>query len=81
MGRVVGYVVAGVVGVGLGVLFGFTAFISGMCNTWGEQCSPEENAEIERLWTQAFAAPFVVTGAWTIFDLTVLALGRRRRCH
>lgn len=70
-GRVVGYVVAAVVGVGIGGFFGFSAFVSGLCANWGEQCSAEETAEMERLWRMALGAPVVTIGAYAVIDVVV----------
>jgi hypothetical protein len=77
-GRAVGYVVATVVGVAVGGFFGFTAFVEGLCNNWGEQCSTEENAQIDRHWKMAFGAPVVTIGAYAVLDLTLTSAVRNR---
>ena len=77
-GRAVGYLVSGIVGLGIGGILGFTAFAKGLCNTWGEQCSPEQYAEMERLWGLALAAPVAAVGAYALVDLIVHACTRRR---
>ena len=70
--------VATVVGIAVGVVLGYTALVSGLCATWGEECSTEENAHIARLWKMAFAAPFVVVGLYTAVDLLLSAALRDR---
>lgn len=70
--------VATVVGIAVGVVLGYTALVSGLCATWGEECSPEENAHIARLWKMAFAAPLVVVGLYAAVDLLISAALRER---
>jgi hypothetical protein len=76
--RVGCYVAASLVGLGIGGVLAVNAIASGLCNTWGEQCSPDENAEMARLWGLAFAAPVAVIGIYTLVDVIVHAYWRRR---
>jgi len=75
--RCVGYLGAAVVGLGVAGVLAFGALISGLCASWGEQCSPEEQASVERLWMMAVATPFAVTGLYAFIDLTTLRARRR----
>lgn len=77
-GRVGGYLVAGIVGLGVGGVLAFAAIAKGLCNTWGEQCSAEQNAEMARLWGLALAAPVAVVGTYAVADVIVHAYWRRR---
>lgn len=77
VGRALGYVAATVVGVGVGAFFAATAVAQSICATWGEECTPEETAEIARSWKMALVAPAVAIGVYGLFDVVVLGLYRR----
>lgn len=75
--RRLGYIGATIVGVGVGGVLALVALGTGLCGTWGEQCSPEELAAIDRLAKMALAAPFLVVGSYAVVDLTTLHARRR----
>src|SRR5262245_49138820 len=76
--RTGGYVAVGTVGLGIGAVIAFMAITEGLCNSWGEQCSPEQNAEIGRLWGLAFAVPLALVGIYALVDFVASASRRRR---
>jgi CspA family cold shock protein len=71
-GRVLGYIAAAGVGIGISVVLVITAASKSLCGTWGEECTPAERAEMARLVELALAAPFVTVLLYGLFDLVVL---------
>jgi hypothetical protein len=71
--RRLGYIGATIVGVGVGGALALVALGAGLCASWGERCTPEELAAIDRLGTMALAAPFLVVGSYAVVDLTTLS--------
>ncbi len=73
--RQVGYVTAVLLGLVAGALLAFVAFGTSLCGIWGETCTPDELALVDRLLVGAMAAIVGVPGTYALLDLVTL---RRR---
>ncbi len=74
--RWLGYTGAVVVGLATGAVLALLAIGTGLCGTWGEQCSPEEVATMERFTVGALAAPVAVPALYAVLDLATRRPGR-----
>ncbi len=67
--RQVGYGTSVLLGVVAGALLTFAAFATSLCGIWGETCTPDELALVERLLVGAVAAIVGVPGSYAVLDL------------
>ena len=67
--RRIGYLCAVVVAVVTTALFWFLAIGTSLCGTWGEQCTPEENAAISRYGALGLVSLVAIPGIYTALDL------------
>jgi hypothetical protein len=73
--RQVGYVTSVLLGLVGGAVLVFAAFGASLCGIWGETCSPDELALINRLLVGAMVAVVGVPTGYAVVDLVTL---RRR---
>ena len=73
--RQLGYGTAVLLGLVAAALLAFAAFGTSLCGIWGETCTPDERAHIDRLLVGAVAAIVCVPGSYAVLDLVTL---RRR---
>jgi hypothetical protein len=73
--RQVGYVTSVLLGLVGGAVLVFAAFGVSLCGIWGETCSPDELALIDRLLVWAMVAVLGVPTGYAVVDLVTL---RRR---
>jgi hypothetical protein len=67
--RQLGYACSVVVGVAVAAVAWLMALGTSLCATWGEQCSPAEEAAIERWGTLGLVSLVAVPGLYTAVDL------------
>jgi hypothetical protein len=73
--RQVGYGTSVLVGLASGAILAFLAFGVSLCGLWGETCSPDELALVNRLLVGAMGAVVGVPTGYAVVDLVTL---RRR---
>jgi hypothetical protein len=74
--RRLGYSGAAVVGLGVGALLAFSAIVTGLCATWGQQCSADDQDTMKTLFTLALIAPFAAMGSYALLDIVTLRFHR-----
>ena len=67
--RSLGYVCAVGIALVTAASFWMMAIGTSLCGTWGEQCTPAENAAISRYGTLGLVSLVAIPGAYTALDL------------
>jgi hypothetical protein len=75
--RILRYLVALLLGLGVAAVFGYEALLSTLFDSCGKRC-PAEHARVVRLWRCAVAAPFVSVGACAVAELVAARVRAQR---
>jgi hypothetical protein len=67
--RRIGYLCAVVVAIVTTAMFWFLAIGTSLCSTWGEQCTPEENAAISRYGALGLVSLVAIPGIYAALDV------------
>ncbi len=67
--RQLGYFCAGLIGLGVAAVSWLMALGTSLCATWGEQCSPAEEAAIDRWATLGLVSLVAIPGLYAAADL------------
>lgn len=78
--RLLRYLVALLLGLGVSAALGYEALLSSLFDSCGERC-PAEHARVARLRKAAAAAPLALVGACAVAELVVATVRARRRAR